>query len=568
MTQYVIDGIENLVTMDCMNYVCENLRPELVRWNEIKPHELQQRLKELKAKNEEKAALGYGRKQIDPSEVEAEMKMKKFNDLKKQIGGLAYQYSPFQNFDIYYNKETIRTIINCINNQTLPYDRQNRPLIRKSHLFKHFMTLIDNDINEKRSRGKKLVERTKANFRKDYKITDDVLNKFVPAEEQVKFIDELYEHFKRAVRGEREKTVSIDDRLKGFANEHVKQQRPKMDINEFSNEYRVYWMNAKRNIEQLYKIYSDEYDMLTPKSSKVVLPALAEPMMKRINKRPTFPLKQNLKQYKLHTIAPAHSFIIDLMFENNVICYLVAININTRKLFIQATNITNEQDIIDKNNQKTSKAYINALKTIMKQTTIKHLKGDGEKAFVSNDAQRFYALHGIDFVPVRRQISKYPSFMADLNMVKAIKSEPSHTSLAIIDRVIRTIRDMAFQLKIGLITPQLMAQIVNLYNDTPHSTLSKYAGFPVSPNMVDDNEELEVFIIRRIHQENLNTMSQIGYNIPTGFPVKVYNERSAMAKRRSEIEPGKWHVVSRHGALFEIEDEHGQKQIKSRFQLA
>ena len=61
------------------------------------------------------------------------------------------------------------------------------------------------------------------------------------------------------------------------------------------------------------------------------------------------------------------------MFENGVICYLVAININTRKLYVQPTNITDEALTFDKNNQKTSKAYINALKAIMTKTTIKHL---------------------------------------------------------------------------------------------------------------------------------------------------------------------------------------------------
>ena len=565
--QYITDGIEKLVSMDCMNYIVEHFRPEYTKWYEITPQELEERLRYLKAKNEEAAALGHPRKTIDPSYVKVEMKQKKFDQLKSHIYGLAYQYSPFQDFNIYTTNDTIKQIMECVNMNKLPYTHQNRSLIRKSHLYEHFKTLIDDDINEKRTNNKQLIKHNKTNFRREYRISDDVLKQFMPQNEYVPFIDELYEHFKNAIDGKREKTLSIDDRLKGFASDHIKQPRPKMSIDEFSNEYKDWWVNSKRSIDQLYKVYSDEYDLLAPKSSTVRLSQLEAPTMARQRKRPTFPLKQNLKQYKLHTIAPAHSFIIDLMFENGVICYLVAININTRKLYIQATNITNEAQTFDKNNQKTTQAYINALKAIMNQTTIKHLKGDGEKAFVSNAAKRFYKLHGIDFVSVRRQISKYPEFMANLNMVKAIKSEPSHSSLGIIDRVIRTIRDMAFQLRVGLIEPKMMVALVGMYNDASHSTLSKYAGFPVSPNMADNDPTLEAFIVRRIHQDNLNTMSQIGYDLPVGFPVKVYNERSTMAKRRSELEPGNWRVVSRSGPLFVIENEQGQKQIKSRYQI-
>ena len=223
-----------------------------------------------------------------------------------------------------------------------------------------------------------------------------------------------------------------------------------------------------------------------------------------------FPLKSNIKKYSLHTISPRYSYIIDLMFENRKYCYLVAININTRKLWVECTNLIkinlkkndNETDEDFKERlekayeakitkeMKSTENYLKALQTMMnKGMVVKNLKGDGEKTFISNDAKTFYKNHGINFITVRRQITKYPDFMQDLNMVKKLKDEPYHSSLGIIDRVIRTIRDIAFNLNVREIDPSVMEYIVNLYNNHTHTTLSKYAGIKVSPNDVNNNPE-------------------------------------------------------------------------------
>ena len=147
--------------------------------------------------------------------------------------------------------------------------------------------------------------------------------------------------------------------------------------------------------------------------------------------------------------------------------------------------------------------------------------------------------------------------MKDLNMVKSIKSEPKHTSLSIIDRVIRTIRDIAFNMNEPEITSKVMRKIVHIYNNAPHATLSKYAGQLVSPNEVNENPDLELFIVRKIHQENFNISSKLGYDIRPGEEVIIYNERNNMAKRRSQIQPGTWFINERIGNKFSIKDEFG-----------
>ena len=372
-----------------------------------------------------------------------------------------------------------------------------------------------------------------------------------------------------------------------FASQQRKNITPfnsKMDFGDFMNN--IGYKNLKKKIA----LMNINYSGIPVKEIKN-----EKPIHEKISIN-SFPLKEN-KKYYLHTIAPRYSYIIDLMFENhNQYVYLVAININTRKLWVEPTKINekvNDDEDEDeekyikrvkkelKNGGKSAENVKNALANMMKKgMKVKHLRGDGESAFKSDIMTRFYKRNHIndelqiddehnDFYEVSRQpATKYPEFMSENHMVKSIKSEPKHTSLAILDRVIRTIRDLAFNMRAPIIDTKVMQVIVWQYNNAPHATLSKYAGQPVSPNEVDENEELEAFIVRRIQQDNFNIMSQNGFNIDKGKAVKVYNERGQMAKRRSEIEPGKWKVLRRVGHLFEIMDEDGNKQTKSRYQLA
>ena len=584
MTDYITEGIEKIAFTDCTNFIVERMISDNydADWLNIT-----ERDRQITFENDKKA---YKRKRwvdsdeyvevydlgrlisrtpkrieetyyLTPTDIDVRQAKQKW--VKAAIHSYIDEYSPF--VKIIPDTELIR---NCVLKRELPftpYSPTQRENIRKSCAYVHFRQLIDEHVakQKKPQLHKKEVLMKAIN----YNIND------------VHLFDDLYEYFKTVISGKRQKSLNIDERLKAFAHQQINNKQSKWTLNEFVNETRIWWQNSKRRAETLYKVYSDEYDMLDPNNIRTITFTAsqfdrgvgyrsADKIRYLTGKQPIrtkfakFPLKQNLKNYKLHTIAPKHSFIIDLMFEDNKICYLVAININTRKLFVVPTNIENENELTDK--KKTADAYINALKTIMTKTTIKHLRGDGEKAFESVSAKRFYKQNGIDFEAVRRQISKYPDFMQTLNMTRSIKSEPSHSALGLIDRVIRTIRDLAFNLQIGFITPEAMDYIVNLYNSAPHQTLSKYAGMTVSPNDVDKYDELERFVIRRIHQENYKTMTKPGFNIPTGTKVLAYNERNAMAKRRSDVEPKIYSVKRQVGPLFELE---GTNELKSRYQL-
>lgn len=286
----------------------------------------------------------------------------------------------------------------------------------------------------------------------------------------------------------------------------------------------------------------------------------------------SFPLKQN-KKYQLHKVAARGTYLIDLMFSGKL-TYLVAININTRYLYVQLTNTvistpSESQTGSYSKSSKTTFLFLKALQQMMKNgMKVKHLSGDGESAFNSRVAKEsFYEIYGIDFTPVKRQVmGAYPDYMKDEQ--KQVKTDPLHGSLGIIDRVIRTIRDMAYNMHVGNITPRIMNEIVRQYNNAPHKTLSKYAGYPVSPKMAQDDPQLEELIVRRICQENYNIMSRKGFSIPKGTKVKVYNETDKMLKRRTVIQPGEFTVDDFNRGLYKVISKNNTVQWLPRFRIA
>ena len=68
---------------------------------------------------------------------------------------------------------------------------------------------------------------------------------------------------------------------------------------------------------------------------------------------------------------------------------------------------------------------------------------------------------------------------------------------------------------------------------------------------------MELFIVRRIQQENFNISSRYGYDLLPGEEVVIFNERNNMVKRRSQIEPGRWFINERIGNKYTVKDELG-----------
>ena len=255
----------------------------------------------------------------------------------------------------------------------------------------------------------------------------------------------------------------------------------------------------------------------------------------------SFPLKDNLRKYQLHKVGPRGSYMIDLMFGDQGLTYLVCININTRYALVELMNMVQHGDAL-KANARTTTSYLRALKKIVKGVEewnpIKYLIGDGEGAFGSRLAQQFYTDSGIEFHGVPR-----------LYVEGKNGTDPLHSSLAVVDRFIRTIRDMLHVSGLKA-TPKAVEHMVFQYNWSPHSTLSKALGLLVSPREVMLDKNVEEYIVMRINKANIATKLSPGYLIDNHVRVKVYNDKNAFGKRRQIYHEGE--VVGRRAGLYEV----------------
>ena len=269
----------------------------------------------------------------------------------------------------------------------------------------------------------------------------------------------------------------------------------------------------------------------------------------------SFPLEENLKRYRLHKVAPRGTYIIDFMFDDKLV-YLVAININTRYGMIGLTNITNDEGEVLKKEARNTISYLRVLTKMIDEVKemnpIKHLTGDGEGAFKSDLSNSFYQQHGITFHPVPRMIIE-----------SSKTTQPLHSSLALIDRFIRTIRDMIFTAGYKL-TPLAIKEMVRQYNNAPHSTLSKWIGFDVSPLMVQKDKNKEEYIVMKINKANVATKLKFGFDLSIGSRVKVFNEKDTLGKRRQICREGV--IVGRQGVLYRVKTNYGEELIP-RFKL-
>jgi hypothetical protein len=145
---------------------------------------------------------------------------------------------------------------------------------------------------------------------------------------------------------------------------------------------------------------------------------------------------------------------------------------------------------------------------------------------------------------------EYPQFMTLERLHQ--KSEPKHTSLSLIDRVIKTIRDMAFNMRVGSIRPEIIRDILIQYNNAPHRGLSALMGFAISPILMEEHPALRWDIRRRLIARNQEIYMTPGFILRPGQRVVIFNENSSIGKRRSIVKPEVFEVIDFNGAFYRI----------------
>jgi len=336
-----------------------------------------------------------------------------------------------------------------------------------------------------------------------------------------------------------QKIIKTKDGKRKATNTLFKQKEPKKEETEANKDLNPWRTRTKANDYMIRNGWEEEKRL---KWNEDVL-------------RDSFNFKQQKKNYMLRTIAPRHTIIIDYFFPGKFI-YLLCVNVNTRKAYaIPAPNtrqINESSWTISKQGNKTDDTALKQFKELLKMAKVKHVVCDKEKAFTSNIFKDFCKQKGIELnFYVKNEIND--EYAKDT-------SRGNHGTLSILDRLCRTLRTMNHNLgNDENITPDTMKFLIEEYNNSIHSTLSKEAGFAVSPNMVDRDEKLENKIINEIAKDNIIKKLKGNWNIK-GLNVRCYNEAGKFDKVKKKLLPGKWKVMGNDGGLFVVKQ--GEKTMK------
>ena len=243
-------------------------------------------------------------------------------------------------------------------------------------------------------------------------------------------------------------------------------------------------------------------------------------------------------QYKtqLHQGYPLYTWIIDVVFfgkENNT--YLLCVEANTRYAVINQS-------------YRDGKRVARQLTDLRSKNKVRKIIGDGDKAFTANVVKEFCDDNDIEY---------------DFRKAK----DTNHTHTAILDRIVRTFRDMLFNLKVKEPNPLDMKTIADIYNKTKHETLSKVLDQPITPEGLHRNESLQLLLIRRLRGINWSKTHVKSYVIPEGRKVFVRARYGKMEKRRGTVENDEYHVVSHEGALYRVKNKQGDEKVVPRRDL-
>ena len=285
---------------------------------------------------------------------------------------------------------------------------------------------------------------------------------------------------------------------------------------------------------------------------------------------PYFNIRKQIKNYQFKTYSRVPGgFIGDIFFNKSKFACLLLININTRKAYAYALNNVEVYEVnpdskgsqvkpLDKENDYGSREYTITYSTTNKKTTnnlinvfkqflndidhkITSLRFDNESAVKSKQFQTMLRNNKIKFVPV---------------------VEGSHTSLSLIDRLCRTIRDISYNMGIKILTQNDINKVLNVYNNMYHSSLSKILGKKITPNEVNEHPELEQQIINYCidYNKQLKVLHP-EIELQVGQICKVYQPFDKFKKRRRLLKKDYYKIVNKTGNIYTVQNVRNNKKI-------
>ena len=169
---------------------------------------------------------------------------------------------------------------------------------------------------------------------------------------------------------------------------------------------------------------------------------------------------------------------------------------------------------------------------------------DQDKAFDNVEFKKYCSENGIK-----------TNFVVKNDVKEIIQTqEPSrsiHNTTSMVDRLIRTLRLMNYNLgNKKVMTPPLLNYLIDEYNRSPHSTLTKIFKKPTSPNDVDGSKDAETEIAKYFARENF-LLTCNDENL-IGSKCRVVNQPHHMDKVKPKLLPGVFEIVGKKRELFEV----------------
>ena len=269
---------------------------------------------------------------------------------------------------------------------------------------------------------------------------------------------------------------------------------------------------------------------------------------------PQFNIRKQIKNYQFKTYSRVPGgFIGDIFFNKSKFACLLLININTRKAYAYSLNNVEIKPIGGQNekytitysttNKKTTSNLINVFKQFLNDIDhkITSLRFDNESAVKCKQFQTMLRNNGIKFIPV---------------------VEGSHTSLSLIDRLCRTIRDVSYNMGIKILTQDNINKVLNVYNNMYHSSLSKMLGKKITPNEVNEHPELEQQIINYCidYNKQLKVLHP-EIELQIGQICKVYQPFDKFKKRRRLLKKDYYKIVDKTGNIYTVQNVRNNKKI-------
>ena len=293
---------------------------------------------------------------------------------------------------------------------------------------------------------------------------------------------------------------------------------------------------------------------------------------------PYFNVRKQIKNYQFKTYSRIPGgFIGDIFFNKSKFACLLLININTRKAYAYGLNNVEVYEVSQESwpglrkspnpdskgsqikpiggqneeytitysttNKKTTSNLINVFKQFLNDINhkITSLRFDNESAVKSKQFQTMLRNNGIKFVPV---------------------VEGSHTSLSLIDRLCRTIRDISYNMGIKILTQNDINKVLNVYNNMNHSSLSKILNKKITPNEVNEHPELEQQIINYCidYNKQLKVLHP-EIELQVGQICKVYQPFDKFKKRRRLLKKDYYKIVNKTGNIYTVQNVRNNKKI-------